>query len=88
MTSNARKHAKEIVRLSFLIVLSLSLGSTGHAQHYPILPVPNSPHGIFTMMQDRKSRIWMGTIDDVYSFDGEQFYSLRSAGFPHELPNS
>jgi len=58
------------------------------AQQYPILPVPGSPHGIFTLMQDSHSAIWMGTIDDVLRFDGEHFYSLRPYGFPKETPNS
>jgi tRNA A-37 threonylcarbamoyl transferase component Bud32 len=61
---------------------------TALAQHYPILPVPGSPHGIFAMMQDRQSALWLGTIDDVYRFDGEHFYSLRPYGFPRETPNS
>jgi hypothetical protein len=88
MTQKPQKYAKEVVRTFFLASLGLLFGGAGFAQHYPILPVPNSPHGIFTMFQDRESRIWMGTIDDVYSFDGERFYSLRGAGFPRELPNS
>jgi len=58
------------------------------AQHYPIVPVPGSPHGIFTMMQDSQSAIWMGTIDDALRFDGQHFYSLRPYGFPRETPNS
>jgi hypothetical protein len=61
---------------------------TSFSQHYPVLPVAGSPHGIFTMMQDSHSRIWMGTIDDVVCFDGVRFYSLRQYGFPKELPNS
>jgi len=62
--------------------------ATAFAQHYPILPVPGSPHGIFSMMQDSRSAIWMGTIDDVLRFDGQHFYSLRQYGFPRETPNS
>jgi len=57
------------------------------AQHYPILPVAGSPHGIFSMMQDQTSALWLGTIDDVVRFDGANFYSLRSYGFPKETPN-
>ncbi|MGA3093381.1 MAG: serine/threonine-protein kinase [Terriglobales bacterium] len=60
---------------------------TSWGQRYPIVPVPNSPHGIFTMMQDSRSRIWLGTIDDVLCFDGVHFYSLRQYGFPKEVPN-
>jgi protein kinase-like protein/two component regulator with propeller domain len=62
--------------------------ATLFAQHYPVLPVADSPHGIFTMMQDSRSRIWLGTIDDVVSFDGVHFYPLRQYGFPKETPNS
>lgn len=62
--------------------------ATACAQHYPILPVNGSPHGIFSMMQDSHSAIWMGTIDDVLRFDGQHFYSLRPYGFPRETPNS
>ena len=36
------------------------------------------------MMQDSQSALWLGTIDDVYRFDGEHFYSLRPYGFPRE----
>lgn len=53
-------------------------------QHYPILPVPGSPHGIVSMMQDSKSRIWVGTADDMLCFDGGRFYSIRPYGFPKE----
>ena len=66
----------------------VTLPSSMRAQRYPILPVPNSPHGIFTMMQDSRSGIWLGTIDDVFLFDGTRFYSLRPFGFPKETPNS
>lgn len=84
----AAKYAKENVPTTFLFSLTLLIGSAAFAQRYPILPVPNSPHGIFTLMQDHESRMWLGTIDDVYNFDGERFYSLRGAGFPREVPNS
>jgi hypothetical protein len=58
-------------------------------QRYPILPVPNSPHGIYTLMQDHQSRLWMGTIDDVVCFDGAHFFSLRQYGYPREeIPNA
>src|ERR1700761_6847928 len=58
------------------------------AQHYPVLLVPNSPHDIFALMQDSQSRMWLGTNDDVYAFDGARFYSLRPYGFPQESPAS
>lgn len=58
------------------------------AQKYPFVQVPGAPHGIYAMMQDSRSAIWLGTIDDVLSFDGEHFYSLRPYGFPRETPNS
>jgi hypothetical protein len=65
-----------------------AVAATACAQHYPILPVPNSPHGIFAMMQDSQSALWLGTTDDVYRFDGEHFYSLRPYGFPAERVTS
>lgn len=68
--------------------MAMAAATTACAQHYPILPVPGAPHGIFTLMQDSHSAIWMGTIDDVFRFDGEHFYSLRPYGFPKETPNS
>ena len=70
------------------VLLWLAAATICAAQRYPFLLVPDSPHGIFTLMQDRESRIWLGTIDNVYSFDGERFYSLRDAGYPHEIANS
>ena len=69
-------------------VCLLSACSAAFGQRYPVLQVPGAPHGIFTMMQDSESRIWMGTIDDVFCFDGVHFYSLRPYGFPKEFPNS
>jgi tRNA A-37 threonylcarbamoyl transferase component Bud32 len=68
-----------------LILLLLSCVAVG--QRYPTILIPNSPRGIFTIMQDSKSRLWLGTIDDVYCFDGGHFYSLRPYGFPKEIPN-
>ncbi len=65
-----------------------AVAAAAQAQHYPIMLVPGSPHGIFTMMQDSHSALWLGTIDDVLRFDGEHFYSLRPYGFPKETPNS
>jgi tRNA A-37 threonylcarbamoyl transferase component Bud32/ligand-binding sensor domain-containing protein len=74
--------------LAFCFCWLLLATTTLIGQRYPILPVPNSPHGIFTMIQDSNSRIWMGTIDDVICFDGVNFYSLRQYGFPKEVPNA
>ncbi len=80
-----------------LRTLSLALATLGclpliseplFAQRYPILPVPNSPENIYSMMQDSRSRIWMGTLDDVLCFDGVRFYSIRQYGFPKETPNA
>jgi Protein kinase domain len=39
-------------------------------------------------MQDSHSRLWVGTDDNVYCFDGSRFYSLRSSGLPRGLVNS
>jgi len=61
---------------------------TCFGQHYLTLQVPGSPYGICTMLQDSPSALWLGTIDDVYCFDGERFYSLRPYGFPKEAPIS
>lgn len=58
------------------------------AQHYAILPTPNSPHDIGALMQDSRSRLWLGTADDVLCFDGVNFYSIRPYGFPRESVNS
>jgi len=70
------------------IALMLVSACSIRAQHYPILSVPNSPRGIFVMMQDRRSGLWMGTIDDVLCYDGLEFFSLRAFGFPKETANS
>lgn len=58
------------------------------AQRYPILPVPDSPHDITALFQDRESRLWVGTKNDVLCFDGQRFYSLRDHGFAGESVNS
>jgi ligand-binding sensor domain-containing protein len=84
----SRSYAEYVVHRLLLIGLANLLAAASFAQHYPILPVPGSPQGIFTMMQDSHSALWLGTIDDVVRFDGEHFYSLRSDGFPRETPNS
>jgi ligand-binding sensor domain-containing protein len=76
------------IRQGGFLLLPAVAAMAAAAQHYPILPVLNSPHGIFTMMQDSQSALWLGSIDDVYRFDGEHFYSLRQYGFPKETPNS
>lgn len=75
-------------RVSRWIVLAVFAAVAARAQHYPIQAVPGAPHGIFTMMQDSESALWLGTIDDVLRFDGQHFYSLRPFGFPKETPNS
>lgn len=77
------------MRRVWLWICTLALtAATAHAQHYPILPIPNSPHGIYTLFQDSRSALWLGTVNDVLSFDGEHFYSLRPYGFPREVPVS
>jgi tRNA A-37 threonylcarbamoyl transferase component Bud32 len=65
------------------LLVAMSLG-----QHFPFQPVPNSPHGIYTLFQDSRSGLWMGTVNDALRFDGERFYSLRPYGFPREVPVS
>lgn len=71
-----------------MVLLDIHQGGDSLCAQYPIVLVPGSPHGIFTLMQDIHSAFWMGTIDHVLRFDGEHFYSLRSYGFPRKTPNS
>jgi hypothetical protein len=72
------------MRLPISVAWCSLMAVTAFGQHYPFLLVPNSPHGIYAMMQDSKSRLWLGTIDDVYCFDGTNFYSIRQYGYPKE----
>jgi hypothetical protein len=88
MASQARKFAGYSVRLLWLFCLASLCSVFGFGQHYPMLAVPNSPHGIYVMMQDSRSRIWLGTIDDVYCFDGVNFYSIQQYGYPKETANA
>lgn len=88
MAPNIKSYAGYVVRALFLIGLGHLLAAASFAQHFPFLPVPGSPHGVLTMMQDSHSALWLGTADDVVRFDGAHFYSLRSYGFPRETPNS
>jgi len=89
MAMRVQKYAEYIVRSFLLLALVWLFPTICLAQYYPILPVANSPHGIiYTMFEDSKSRLWLGTIDDVYCFDGVNFYSLRRYGFPQEEVNS
>lgn len=81
------RFATRLRRIAFLLLIAAAT-VTGHAQHYPILPVSNSPHGIFALLQDSQSALWVGTINNVYRFDGERFYSLRQYGFPEERVSS
>ena len=82
-------HRHRRVHLRWLCVFWLAISPFKMwAQRYPVLPVPNSPHGIYVMMQDSRSGIWLGTNDDVLLFDGTRFYPLRPYGFPAESPNS
>jgi tRNA A-37 threonylcarbamoyl transferase component Bud32 len=83
----ARFYAIYCVRIVLLGILIL-LPVLGFGQHYPSLAVPGSPRNIYMMMQDSQSRLWLGTIDEVWCFDGTHFYSLRPYGFPHETPNA
>src|SRR5580658_1496838 len=76
---------RTVATCSWSLVLA---ATTSFGQRYPIIHVSDSPHGIFTMTQDSRSRIWLGTIDDVIGFDGAHFYPLRQYGFPKETPNS
>jgi len=88
MAQRAKTCAEHSMRLVSWLCLDLLLAVSAFAQHYSVLPVPNSPHGIYQLMQDSHSRLWLGTIDNVYAFDGVHFYSLRPYGFPRETPNA
>ena len=84
----ARSYAVACVRIFASCSVALLMSLAALAQHYPSVAVPGSPHDIYTMMEDRQSRLWFGTIDDVFCFDGTHFYSLRPYGFPQETPNT
>ena len=88
MAQQAKTCAEYSVRLAAWVSIGLLSAVSVFGQRYPILPVPNSPHGIFAMMQDSQSAIWVGTKDDAFRFDGRNFYSLRQYGFPREMPRS
>ena len=88
MARRAGNFAEKAVRLFRLCLWIVLLPVAASAQHYPILPVANAPKNVFTLFEDSKSRLWMGTIDDVYCFDGVNFYSLRQYGYPRETPNA
>jgi ligand-binding sensor domain-containing protein len=69
------------------LMIWLWLAASGcWGQYSAIVAVPNAPKGISTLIEDSESRLWMATKDDVYCFDGQQFYSLRQYGFPAEYP--
>lgn len=84
----ARSCALHSVRFSLLCCVLLTLALSAFAQHAPSVLVPGSPQSIFVMMEDSQSRLWLGTIDDFFCFDGTHFYSLRPYGFPRETANS
>ena len=88
MAGRRENLAEYTVRFLRPFLWMLLLPAAVGAQRYPILPVANSPHGIFTLFEDNHSRLWLGTIDDVYCFDGVNFYSLRQYGYPKETPNA
>jgi hypothetical protein len=85
---NPAEYGVRFFLLCSLICVAILLPAPGFGQHYPILPVPNSPHGIVTMFEDSRSRLWLGTIDGLDCFDGTNFYSLRESGFPRETVSS
>jgi ligand-binding sensor domain-containing protein len=75
--------------LSFMAVWAMLLcAGSSPAQQYPTRLVPGSPKDIALMMQDSRSRIWLGTLDDLLIFDGVRFYSLRQYGYPREKAQS
>ena len=78
---------RRIGRLLCILALTAMSARIAFAQRYPFLPVPGAPHGIYSLWQDSKSGMWLGTIDDAVLFDGQHYYSLRQYGFPKEIPN-
>jgi len=89
MAQTFKNCAGYVVRRLLLIGLANLLAAASVAQHFPFLPVPNSPaQGIYTLFQDSRSALWLGTVNDALRFDGERFYSLRQYGFPKEVPVS
>ncbi|MGA2074169.1 MAG: protein kinase [Terriglobia bacterium] len=88
MASGGDNFAGHVVRGLTPGVVGLLFCAAAFGQRYPVLPVPNSPHDIYTMMQDSKSRLWLGTMDNAVAFDGANFYALRQYGFPNETPNA
>jgi tRNA A-37 threonylcarbamoyl transferase component Bud32/ligand-binding sensor domain-containing protein len=88
LAPNLKNRAVHGVHKLLLVGLTHLLAASGIAQHYPILPVPGSPRGIYTLFQDSRSALWLGTVNDVLGFDGTRFYSLRPFGFPREVPVS
>lgn len=69
------------VRLRVLRLLLLLCAHLA-AQQYPFIPIAGSPKNILHMLQDRQGRLWIGTNQDVLSFDGARFFSLHAAGLP------
>jgi len=59
------------MRTLLLTGLAHLLVAASLAQHRPILPITGAPHGIFTMMQDRQSALWLGTMKNAVCFEGE-----------------
>jgi ligand-binding sensor domain-containing protein/tRNA A-37 threonylcarbamoyl transferase component Bud32 len=88
LAQRGRNYAEHCVRTFLACAVAALSAICASGQHYPAVAVQGSPSGIYVMVQDSKSRLWMGTIDDVYCFDGEHFYSLRPYGFPTETPNA
>lgn len=75
------RRLRDWLRLKELFWL-LATVAPAYAQHYPILRVPGSPPGILSIFEDSHSALWVGTKEDVFCFDGRNFYSLRQTGLP------
>ena len=85
--SNRDCHAGCSMGVRRLFLLLLLFASRSYCQQYPFVPVP-APGGlkeIQVLLEDSRGRIWVGTSNDLLSFDGSHFYSLRELGYPETL---
>lgn len=73
MAETRTNRAVRIVRLFFAFVV-LFIPFLCWSQHYPILHVPGSPSQVSALLQDHDARLWVGTKEGLFCFDGERFY--------------
>jgi hypothetical protein len=64
---NLQKLRKHVMRrISRSMLLAVAAATASRAQPYAIQSLPPAPHGIFTMMQDGHSALWMGTTSTMF----------------------